>query len=504
MALAPICGCANGSPAPDDPSSQGESTAGERRQGGAGATTVVPGSEASVVDDLAAGAGGSAGADARSPWPAPDCDVMDSWGLVSWSGDLGQSMMPTTGAPSAWLDYGYYDAAVLPLSTPGSLLTARHMVSALSNDPHQSVIWRSTDSGCSWHEVGAVDHWPLLLTYADGESAFGWVRPFPRAEQHTDGIPEAVAYAVRPASVEQLETPQPVHAMGAASAEHVRFVSTNCGVFDSTDGGKSWSAVSPGPGLGTVRHSAMSPTDPDHVLCSFGDRLEVTFDGGATWSTAVGLTGSVERITVSPLDAALVWAITAAPAADADPERAVRSESRLLVSSDDGGRNWTPRYEMQNGTGVFLGDSTVLVADPTDQSRVFFADDNLSYYDLASDEVSFADLPLAARTRALAVVPGNPVGLYFGISQFPIVESFPESQGGAQDCGSPGLDPEGAPCTPFDDAAQCQSGLHCHYSGDVESPCAGTCLPRGEECETAGDCASDEVCLEGYCEVAHG
>ncbi len=96
----------------------------------------------------------------------------------------------------------------------------------------------------------------------------------------------------------------------------------NLGFIASTDGGATWEQVSPGEGGPVDFHQmTVSPADPMVVYGAFGG-LQVSRDGGKTWSVAGPLPERLIDLAASAQDADTVYAAT---------------ESGLLVSKDAGG-----------------------------------------------------------------------------------------------------------------------------------------------------------------------
>lgn len=112
-------------------------------------------------------------------------------------------------------------------------------------------------------------------------------------------------------------------------------------ILKTTDGGLHWAALArekfPGVKFGGI---AVSPEDssvvyvgvfrPDDVT---GGGVYVSYDGGATWNLAGGMTGSVSHVLVDPRDASVVYAGVVDPA---DPAR------RGVWKSADYGGSWQP------------------------------------------------------------------------------------------------------------------------------------------------------------------
>jgi len=104
----------------------------------------------------------------------------------------------------------------------------------------------------------------------------------------------------------------------------------NLGFIASTDGGANWEQVSPGEGGPVDFHQmTVSPADPTVVYGAFGS-LQVSRDGGKTWSIAGPLPDRLIDLAASARDADTLYAAT---------------ESGLLVSKDAGG-TWAAAVEV--------------------------------------------------------------------------------------------------------------------------------------------------------------
>ncbi|MDF1600247.1 exo-alpha-sialidase [Mesorhizobium sp. YIM 152430] len=165
----------------------------------------------------------------------------------------------------------------------------------------------------------------------------------------------------------------------------------NLGFIASTDGGANWKQVSAGEGGPVDFHQmTVSPADPMTVYGAFGG-LQVSRDGGKTWSVAGPLPQRLIDLAASARDSDTLYAAT---------------ESGLLISKDAGG-TWkavvegspvslvevTPEgafYAFVLGKGLVhsaeeqldlalvgadWGDRVLLhlAVDPTDEERIFVA-----------------------------------------------------------------------------------------------------------------------------------
>ncbi len=102
----------------------------------------------------------------------------------------------------------------------------------------------------------------------------------------------------------------------------------NLGFMFSTDGGQSWTQLSPGAtGIADFHAMAVSAADPNTIYGTYGG-LQVSRDGGRSWEMVGPGPEGVIDLAASALDADLIYAGT-----------------RIgLLRSRDGGRSWEPAH----------------------------------------------------------------------------------------------------------------------------------------------------------------
>jgi hypothetical protein len=106
----------------------------------------------------------------------------------------------------------------------------------------------------------------------------------------------------------------------------------NMGVIISKDGGRSWSALSPGVG-GPVDFHQMdaSAADPNVLYGAFAGSLQVSRDGGRSWEQVGSAPEGLVDLATSAKDANVVYAAT----------------QNGLLKSEDGGQSWKDAYWMR-------------------------------------------------------------------------------------------------------------------------------------------------------------
>ena len=141
----------------------------------------------------------------------------------------------------------------------------------------------------------------------------------------------------------------------------ILYVGTDSGLFKTTDGARSWSDT--GVSDGFIWATAISPSNPQILfVCSgkfvpYGDpinNLYRTSDGGKTWTAVtIGLpAGNIGPVTLDPGNDATVY---------------VAVSNRLFRSRDSGG-TWT-----EIGAGSINGSPASILVDPTAAGIVFLA-----------------------------------------------------------------------------------------------------------------------------------
>ena len=146
---------------------------------------------------------------------------------------------------------------------------------------------------------------------------------------------------------------------------------TGGGVFKSTDGGDTWTAAADKYFGGTIGAFGVSASNPDIVYVgtgefpirgnvSRGDGVFKTTDGGKTW-TALGLAGTrqIARVRVHPTNPDIVYV-----AAQGDPFGP--SPDRGVYKSTDGGKTWNKVLFRNDSTGA-----SDLIIDPSNPDVLY-------------------------------------------------------------------------------------------------------------------------------------
>jgi hypothetical protein len=235
---------------------------------------------------------------------------------------------------------------------------------------YQGKIYVSDSGGCTWRPVGPVSGSPLRLV-GSSSGGYAWnlfsARNVWRIDLDATGNNKIVQ------SPKGLQ--ENVVALGVDPADdlHVRAVGDRGGLFESFDGGLVWGPLGPGaPTTPIVYFAAFDPQNIDHIVVGMvSNGVVTTFDGGATWTFASGLSqtgGSRNSFNgvVSEADPSVVWV----ESVDLDESQAgVPSGGKHVYRSSDGGLSFTPVVDA--GGGIVLTNGAVLAADPSDPNVVY-------------------------------------------------------------------------------------------------------------------------------------
>ncbi|MFF0437625.1 WD40/YVTN/BNR-like repeat-containing protein [Streptomyces sp. NPDC004327] len=344
----------------------------------------------------------SAYAATATAWTAPTCTRVVGDGAVTFTTDDGASLTATSGT----LKPISYTHGLVALGTANTLLATR-------NDEIQ----RSTDAGCSWTHVANLGSGSPTLTAGVGSRAFAW-EPSGSTLARIDGT-----------TVTRLTSPvTDIVGLGTdpADAGHVRLAGNDGKLYDSRDGGATWTAVgTPAFPAGTGVYSvAFDPKNPDHAVAGamvLGGA--VTTDGGATWTASTGLTAGTSanlfRTAVSPANPSVVYGI-GIDLAEAVPGSG--NEGRHLYRSTDGGRTFA---KIVDDTAEHkLTNSTLLAPSPVDPAVLYF--EYGTYFQGYGTDLLRHDAGTGLVTKthnaydgidAIAFNPARPSVMYLGVEE---------------------------------------------------------------------------------------
>jgi len=350
-----------------------------------------------------------------SRWHAPRCGTVTGDGAVTFTRDDGASLAPTTGQTRP-VQYTY---GLTALDTPNTLLATVN-----------GTLERSTDAGCTWRPIGEVaSRWFTRLSAAPRGTAYAW---------QDNGSALQRVYADR---VETLTPPKSINDVTGVgivglgvdrwNPDHVRIGDSNGQIWNSRDGGQTWTAVGQ-PAFGDalfVYRTAFDPNDLDHVVTGWLNHGgAVSTDGGRHWRASTGLASdgkgpvNLFSITVSPAAGFVVYA----EGLDMDEyDTGSPTEGRHVYVSVDGGRRFRP-IATNNVDDVRLINGNLLSPHPTNPFVLYF-EFGMSYGGYGTDLYRY-DLLRNRITRthndndgfsSIAYNPADPRVMYVGITDEP-------------------------------------------------------------------------------------
>lgn len=336
---------------------------------------------------------------ARVPVPYPRCTMVTGSPAVTFTHDFGRTLAPTAERLSG-IGYTY---GLTFLDTPDTLMAW-----------HKDDLLISTDAGCSWRVVTTVRgvDFPPRVVAAKGGRAYAW----------SDNRSFTLRYDARGAVVLKQPVPFVGFAVDRNDADHLRAAGDNGAIYESTDGGDSWTVIARGPEAVLHYRFAFDPNDLDHIVAGLlGTGAAVTRDGGKSWTVARGLitrTGAnVFEIAISPVDGNTVWAM-GIDLAESDAN--VPSHGRHIYLSRDGGATFTPAID--ESPTVKLVNGPLMVAHPTNRNVLFFVfgtyfqnygtdlfryDDGVKQLFLEHNDYNGID--------AITFAPNDPLLMYLGL-----------------------------------------------------------------------------------------
>ena len=273
---------------------------------------------------------------------------------------------------------------------------------------HKQALSISNDAGCHWSAVGnvAFDD-PPRIAAAGADRAYIWA----------DGRGNLARYAA--GAITTLKSPVTIVGI-VANGNRVRVGGDDGSIWESVDGGGSWAQIGGRALTGLVYRAAFDPSNFDHVIFGAANAgARVTFDGGKSYSSAIGLnTGTnVFNIVISPADPKVVWAM-GLNLAESDAN--VPSHGRHIYRSVDGGASFVPVVD--EGNGVQLINGPLMAAHPADPNVLYFVfgtyfdayGTDLFRYDEASKSLTVSHFNYDD-FDAIAFSPADPSVMYFGL-----------------------------------------------------------------------------------------
>lgn len=319
----------------------------------------------------------------------PPCTIVTGTPAVTFSRNGGETTVPIEQSLSG---VGYtYGLAVLDA---GTLLSA-----------HKQTLSISTDSGCSWRTLGDVGFGdPVTITPGGNGRAYLW----------SDNRRSLARYQSE--QVTTLKPPIDVVGVGVdpAAPDHVRVGGADGSLWESTNGGDTWTQIGNAVTIFLAYRAAFDPANIDHVVFgTLSDGAFVSFDGGRSYTNSSGLgsQANVFSAAVSPANPNIVWIEALAIGAD----------TKRIYLSRNGGRSFSKAVEEQPGF-ITLVNGALIVPHATDPNVLYFVfgtyfqgyGTDLFRYDAAADTLAkwhfdYNDID------AIAFSPLNPSVMYFGL-----------------------------------------------------------------------------------------
>ena len=272
----------------------------------------------------------------------PACAMVTGTAAVTFTHDFGATLAPSAESLRP-IAYTYGLASML--DEPDTLMAW-----------HGDDLLISTNAGCSWRVVESRSDWdfPPRLTPATGGRMYVW----------SDNRRYLLRYDSRGLST--LKPPADFVGLGVdkTNGEHLRAAGNDGTIWDSTDGGESFTQIGVLPSDPALFYRfVFDPNDLDHIVAgTIVTGAHVSRDGGRTWTraTGVGTSTNVFELAISPVDGNRVWA-----------EGVDMGEGRRHIwLSNDGGATYVPVVDEQPGVDLINGN--VMAAHPANKDVLYF------------------------------------------------------------------------------------------------------------------------------------
>ena len=322
----------------------------------------------------------------------PRCQMVTGIGAVTFTHDEGRTLAPTA-EPITPIAYTWGVAA---LDVNDTLVAW-----------HKDDLLISTDAGCSWRIAATIpgSDFPPTITPAKGGRAYAWS--------------ENRSFLVRYDSRGAKKLKQPVDFMGLGvdknDGEHLRAGGNDGTIWESTDGGETWTHIGALTGSLLVYRFAFAPDDLDHVVAgTVSNGAYVSHDGGKNWTRANLGTGTANifNLVFSPVDSQRVWA------QGIDME----TTGRHVYISDDGGASY--RVVVTETAEVQLVNGPIMAAHPKKRDVLYFVFGTW-VFNYGTDIYRYDDSTRTLRTQhndqqgvnAIAFSRRHPEVMYLGLER---------------------------------------------------------------------------------------
>ncbi|SEG97955.1 hypothetical protein SAMN05444920_111125 [Nonomuraea solani] len=336
-------------------------------------------------------------------WILPSCGTVTGDGTVTYTRTEGEKITPTSNR----LRPVVYTTGLVALDSPGTLLS-------IANGRLSS----STDTGCTWRQIGQVSGSHTELVPASGGGAYAWDRDGNLSLARTTG---GVTPLTSPASE--------VAGIGVDrnQGERLRAADGDGQLHESTDGGRTWKPIGvpawPQSELLMVYTAVFDPKDLDHVVLGSAGDSRVTFDGGRTWTVATGMSSggkvNVFSATISPVVGNLVWAMGLNLS---ELDAGAPSDGRHIYMSTDGGRSYVPVVDQNSD--ITIPNGPLMTAHPTNPTVLYFVfgtgwsgiGTDIYRYDGRQKKVT-TNHNSYDRVTSIAFNPASPSVMYLGVAE---------------------------------------------------------------------------------------
>lgn len=310
-------------------------------------------------------------------------------------------------------------ATLAPFAVPPQPIAYTYGVASMIEEPDTLVAWLhddlliSTNAGCSWRVAATVEgaDFPPKLEPARGGRVYAW----------SENREFFVRYDARGA----VKLRQPAQFVGlaadATNGERLRAGGNDGTLWESADGGDSWTQLGSRLSAPMFYRYAFNPQNLDHILAgTVSNGAFLSRDGGRNWTPATGFGASfanVFHLVFSPVDGNRVWAFAI------DMEQANQgdaSHGRHIYLSDDGGSTFLPVVD--EAPGVKLINGPTMAPHPTNKDVLYFIfgthifdyGTDLFRYDAASKNLTMTHSELDG-VNAIAFSRKTPNVMYLGI-----------------------------------------------------------------------------------------
>ncbi|TNE43329.1 MAG: hypothetical protein EP343_33675 [Deltaproteobacteria bacterium] len=349
------------------------------------------------------------GEPAPSAWIVPTCTSISGMPGIGWSKDEGKTVLGSKVPIQGGMRYTY---GLVALKTANTLLAQ-----------HANALYRSTDAGCTWTQLGTVNPNLLRLVLGAQDRVWAW-------SDNSNGL-----FRIDGTTITKLNSPTSnILGLGAdpKDPDRIRLGAKDGTFYETSNGGTLWKKVGTAPtttsGLSGYR-VAFDPQDLDHALYGImREGFYVTQDGGKTWKPSTGLTGNPGdpangfNVVVSPANGQVVWA----QGIDLKFAGGGKSNGKQIWHSTDGGLTFKSVVLHLQHNDVILTNGTNITPHPTKADVLYWAfgtcasqyGTNIYVYNATTNSLTWNNHPYPDFDE-IVVSPADPKFLYLGIRTNP-------------------------------------------------------------------------------------